>query len=447
MAELVGRRCARCSQVINTVAEAEFCPQCGRAVHIHCEPAGGPPDPRTACPVCGSDLSRSPTATLRLTELPAFPGDADSHRPEDEGTAFQRLLVAMTPRVYVTRALVAINVGVFVLMVASGVSAISPSGEDLVRWGADFGPKTLAGEWWRLLTATVVHVGVLHIAFNMWVLLAAGPLVERLLGNVGFLVLYVVAGLTGSVTSLLWNPMLVSAGASGAIFGLFGALVAVALRQRGSIPMEQVTQLRNSGLAFVAYNLVFGLFLPNIDVAAHLGGLAGGFLGGLVLRQPLRPEARAGRPVRNALLVGLGVVLILGGVFAVSARHADLVTVLAELDRFEAVEDQARGTLREAAERAERRELTDRAVADTVEREVLPEWKATRQRLAAVGHVPATLQAHVAGVLEYMRLREEGWELLVRGLREGNGEVIRQASERQAAADEVAKRLTDKAGK
>ncbi len=442
MAELVGQRCARCFQAITAVAEADLCPQCGRAVHIDCEPAGGPPDPRTACPVCGS----APTTRLRLTELSAFPGDADSDRPEDEGATFHRLLVGLTPRVYVTRALAAINVAVFVLMVASGVSAVSPSGEDLVRWGADFGPKTLAGEWWRLLTATFVHVGVLHIGFNMWVLLAAGPLVERLLGNVGFLVLYVVAGLTGSVASLLWNPMLVSAGASGAIFGLFGALVAVGLRQRGSIPMEQVTHLRNSGLAFVGYNLVFGLFLPNIDVAAHLGGLAGGFLGGLVLRQPLRPEARAGRPVRNALLVGVGVVLVVGGVLAVSARHADLVSLMAELDRFEAVEARSLETMQGLDERARRQNLTQAAVADIIEREVLPDWKASRQRLGAVDRVPADLRKRVAEILDYMRLREEGWDLLARGLRTGNDDTIRQARERQKAADEVAKRLTEKAG-
>jgi rhomboid protease GluP len=446
MAQIAGQRCLRCLEVIDTVLEGELCPQCGRAVHVRCEPAGLP-DPRTACPVCGGDPTRTGQATLRLTELPAFSGDADSARPDDEGTAFQRLLVALTPRVFVTKALVAINVAVFVLMVAAGTSAFKPSGEDLVRWGANFGPQTLAGEWWRLLTATFLHVGLLHLAFNMWVLFTGGPLVERLLGNVGFLLLYLVSGLVGSVASLLWNPMMVSAGASGAIFGVFGALVAVGLRQRGSVPMEQVERLRNSGLAFVGYNLVFGFFIPNIDVAAHLGGLAAGFLGGLVLRQPLRPEARRGRPVRNVFLVALGLVLVLGGVAAVSARHADLVAVVSELDRFEAMETRVLGTWNAAVTKSQKEQLTDAALADVVERDVLPEWRAARERLSGFKHVPARLQENLAALLDYMRLRQEGWEMIVPALREGDGEKVKQAVERQTMADAAAKQLTEKAGK
>jgi len=123
------------------------------------------------------------------------------------------------PRVFVTWVLIAINLAVFVLMVIRGVGLMDPSIDSLLKWGADFGPLTTHGQWWRMLTSTFVHVGILHIAMNMYILLVSGPFVERLYGNVGFAVLYLLSGLGGSLVSLAWHPMLVSAGASGAIFG------------------------------------------------------------------------------------------------------------------------------------------------------------------------------------------------------------------------------------
>ena len=110
-----------------------------------------------------------------------------------------------TPRAYVTPALVGVNVAVFVLMALSGVGLLSPRPLDLIRWGANFGPLTTHGEWWRLLTATFVHIGALHLLCNMWALWDVGVLMERLVGPAGLLVLYLLAGLAGSVASLSWH--------------------------------------------------------------------------------------------------------------------------------------------------------------------------------------------------------------------------------------------------
>ena len=95
----------------------------------------------------------------------------------------------------------------------------------VLEWGANFGPKTMDGQWWRLFTSMFLHFGIIHIGFNMWVLWNVGRLVERLVGNFGFALLYVVSGLLGSVASLAWNPTTISAGASGAVFGVVGALI------------------------------------------------------------------------------------------------------------------------------------------------------------------------------------------------------------------------------
>jgi rhomboid protease GluP len=371
--------------------------------------------------------------------------------PAEPLADFQRTLVGLTPHVYVTPVLIGLNVLVFVLMAVSGASPANPSIQDLLRWGANFGMKTTEGEWWRLLTCVFVHIGFVHLLSNMWALVTAGPLVERMLGNIGFLVLYVVAGLCGSLASLFWNPLLVSAGASGAIFGVYGGLLALLLLHGGSIPTKILTQLRNSGLGFVAFNLYLGLQVPNIDHAAHVGGLVGGFLGGLVLGQPITPEALARRPRRNVLTAGLGLVLVVAGFVVISAWHGDVVANLAnvqsELNRFESVERKALDTVNGAVAKSERQELTNAAFVDLLERDVLPPWKAQRERLAALKQLPAPLQSRIASFVQYMTLREEGWTLLVEAIREGSDDKVKQAMTKQKLADEAVKRLQGGNGK
>jgi rhomboid protease GluP len=367
--------------------------------------------------------------------------------PPDRLAEFHLTLASLTPRVYVTPVLIGINVLVFVLMSASGVSLTEPTIPDLLRWGADFGPSTTRGEWWRLLTCVFVHIGILHILLNMWVLTAAGPLVERMIGNAGFLVMYLVAGLCGSLASLFWNPLLVSAGASGAIFGVYGALVGILLREHQSVPTKALTQLRNSGLGFLGYNLLFGMMHARIDSAAHIGGLVAGFLCGLVQSQPFTPAALAGRTSRNFLVFGLGIVLVLGGMLGVHAKSADIAEVHTALEHFQTVEKKALETYNSAVSRAQRQELNDAAFADFIDREVLPPWRDSRERLAALKQIPAPLQSQIASILEYMRLRQEAWELVVQALREDNDDKARQAAEKQKLADAAAQRISNSGGK
>ncbi len=134
-------------------------------------------------------------------------------------------LQAITPAFIVTPILVGLNVLVFIAMVVSGVSFIEPDTGDLIRWGASFGPYTLGAQPWRAFTCMFVHIGILHLLFNMWCLWSLGLLAERLMGNWNFLLLYLLSGLGGSVFSLWLHPQLVTAGASGAIFGVAGGLV------------------------------------------------------------------------------------------------------------------------------------------------------------------------------------------------------------------------------
>jgi rhomboid protease GluP len=187
-------------------------------------------------------------------------------------------------REWATQALIAANVTVLALMVASGVDVLEPDTRSLLAWGANYAPLTVgAREWWRLFAAVFIHGGVIHLAFNMYALWMGGRLVERVFGHAGFVVLYAFAGIAGSVSSIVVHPSVPTVGASGAIFGVFGALLAFLLRRRTLLPSAALKRLRVAVLAMIVFNVLFGFAVPEIDQAGHLGGLLGGFLAGLAL--------------------------------------------------------------------------------------------------------------------------------------------------------------------
>jgi rhomboid protease GluP len=216
----------------------------------------------------------------------------------------------------VTQALLGINVAVFIAMVMGGVSPMEPTGQQLVGWGANFGPYTIGGQWWRLLTCVFVHIGVMHIALNMWCLWGLGRLAESVYDRWTFGGLYLITGLFASVASLFWRPVGVSAGASGAIFGIAGALISAFYLGEFSLPKTVVSGLLTSVLKFAGYNLVLGTFLGQTDNAAHVGGLVSGLiLGALIARLAPQRDAAGGR----VLILSFGVLLVLGG--AAWLRH------------------------------------------------------------------------------------------------------------------------------
>jgi membrane associated rhomboid family serine protease/Tfp pilus assembly protein PilF len=187
----------------------------------------------------------------------------------------------------VTQAIFGINVAVFIAMVlALGSSMLSnPSGQALVQWGANFGPLTMSGQWWRLLTCVFVHGGLLHIGFNMWCLWDLGRLAESVYGHWTFATVYFITGLSASLGSLVWNPSVLSVGASGAIFGIAGALIASFYLGEFSLPRDAMRGMLRSVVVFVGYNLFFGAVIARTDNAAHIGGLVMGLLlGALIAR-------------------------------------------------------------------------------------------------------------------------------------------------------------------
>jgi rhomboid protease GluP len=208
-----------------------------------------------------------------------------------------------------TQLLLGANVVVFLAMALASGSIMDFSGPVMVRFGANFGPFTLSGQWWRLLTYMFLHGGLMHIAFNMWCLWDLGGLCESLYGRWTFAAIYLITGIAGGLASMGWNPGVLSVGASGAIFGLAGALISSFYLGEFSVPRVAIQGTLRSLLFFVGFNVLFGSMVSGIDNACHAGGLVSGLiLGALIARAAPQPD----KPLRRAGIL-LFMVLILGG--------------------------------------------------------------------------------------------------------------------------------------
>ena len=203
-----------------------------------------------------------------------YESDEYDHQPEPYVP-----MPELVRRPYLTYALLAINVVVF------GLAQLAGGTEDpdvLLDFGAMFGPLISEGEYWRLFTAMFLHSGFMHLGFNALGLFIFGQTVERAYGHERFFLVYILAGLAGSVTSYLFNSIAIAAGASGAIFGVVGALAAYFVIQRKTFGKHAQQSLIGVGV-IVAINVFIGLTTPGIDNWAHGGGLVAGFVLGLTL--------------------------------------------------------------------------------------------------------------------------------------------------------------------
>ncbi|OYU97391.1 MAG: rhomboid family intramembrane serine protease [Bacteroidetes bacterium B1(2017)] len=187
---------------------------------------------------------------------------------------------------FITPLLIYANLAVYLAMFFAGFGFISFKAQDLLTWGANYGPLTLNGEWWRLVSSTFLHGGLMHLAANMYGLLFVGIFLEPLLGRTRFLLFYLVTGILASCASLWWYDATISVGASGAIFGLYGIFLALLLTK--VFTPEFAKSFLISTVVFVGFNLLMG-FAGGIDNAAHIGGLVSGFIIGLIFRATLKP--------------------------------------------------------------------------------------------------------------------------------------------------------------
>ena len=225
-----------------------------------------------------------------------------AQRGEEGGDAIQPVMAAPWVQregsVSLTQVILGANVMVFIAMVAASGPSMDFTGQVMVHFGANFGPYTLSGQWWRLLTYMFLHGGFFHIAMNMWCLWNLGALCESLYGRFTYAAIYLITGVAGGLASVGWNPSVLSVGASGAIFGLTGALIASFYLGEFSLSGISIKGTLSSLLFFAGFSLFLGKVVPGIDNACHVGGLVSGLiLGALIaLAAPDRdkPMARIG---------------------------------------------------------------------------------------------------------------------------------------------------------
>ncbi len=231
-------------------------------------------------------------------------------------------------------AIAALNVGLFLLMVLSGVAVLTPAAGQLIAWGANVPALSLIGQPWRLLTSMFIHVGLLHLVLNTYLLVVLGEFAEKTLGHLRFALVYLIAGLFGSLASAFWHAshkvsetisvgagqtftierlqLAVGAGASGALMGIAGAVLAHLMVAHARKERHADISMRGPLAQTIAINLGLGFMIPMVDNACHVGGLLAGALLGALFALPGPGTRRAARAaVTSAIVAASGVLLYL----------------------------------------------------------------------------------------------------------------------------------------
>jgi rhomboid protease GluP len=329
-------------------------------------------------------------------------------RPECE--EFLAALKTRTPIAFVTPALAALNVAIFAAMLFGAGTLSDP--ETLIGSGASFGPRTTNGEWWRLGTAMFIHSGMLHLLVNVITLVQIGFILERMVGPLVFVAAYVAAGIFAGLVNLSALPMGATGGASGAIFGLYGLLLASTiwgLLQRSSvrIPLTMLKRIAPATAIFVLYNVMS----DDIALSAELtGGVAGLALGIIAAR-----GLDAGQSRTRLVAATMGAALVFAVAAAVPLRG--ITDARSEISRVVTIEDSTVSVYEEALERFKKGRITAEALAQLIDRAIIPELQAADARLQALDRVPQEQQPLVATAEEYVRLRSDSWRFRAEGLR------------------------------
>ena len=336
-------------------------------------------------------------------------------------------------RTPVTAALLVGNLAVFVAMLGHGAALWHTPNDVQLAWGANFGPATRDGEWWRLGTAMFVHFGIVHLAINMWALWDSCRFVERLYGHGRFLVIYGAGGMAGSLFSLLAHgDNAVSGGASGAIFSAYGALLVWLWRERRQIQPVEFRWLFGGAAAFAAVTIVMGLLIQGIDNAAHLGGLACGALAGRALARPLSaqsPAPGAGRWVAAIAFVGV-VIAVVAVLPAPAYRWQEEQKARTEIREFLADERRIAERWRTIFDPGDARGVSFEALAARINSEVTSEYRDSFEQLSALNLDPAAPSASTLEILKrYSRMRGDASHALAEALLQNDPQRVREALE------------------
>jgi len=342
---------------------------------------------------------------------------------------FEEFLRARGGKPLVTPLLAALNVLVFMLMLLGGAL---DDAQGLIGWGGNIATHTTNGEWWRLLGSTFIHGSLFHLLATLAGLVPLGVILERALGRLTFAAIYLASGMLASVVAL-WTtePTAVSVGASGAVFGIYGLLLASLVwyfvnRPEEKIAIPAITLKRlGAGAAFFVF---YSLGSDALGATAEFAGLAAGFAGGLMVAKNVSRE-KAGAP-STGLAAAAAVVITVACAFPVRG----VTDVRPDLVRLAALEQRTAGDYDKAVVQYRGGTITEDALIKMIDRTIIPELRAVREHLAALHGVPTDQAPLVAAASEYCQLREQSWRRRAEGLHKLNSRVLRQADEEERAA-------------
>jgi membrane associated rhomboid family serine protease len=331
-------------------------------------------------------------------------------RPRPELETYYGALSARMPRVVATPALIAINVLVFFGLLF-GAGSMGDS-QTLLKWGANYGPVTTNLGWWRLFTGMFVNPGLFQLLVAMLCLWQIGGVVERLIGRAAMCGVYVAGGVSGALLSVSSRPLVTAYGASASIFALYGLLVSSTLWTL--MPPNELSMPRLAAKRFVpgaVLFFLFSLFNDGLTFGADVAALIIGLIAGAVLAW----GALEGPPQPQRLMTTFGAAMAAAIAFAVPMRG--ITDARPEIARLVATEDETVGAYKAAVEGSRRGKTSAEAMAQLIERTIMPELQAAESRLKALNHVPDEQHVLVANAEEYLRLRRESWRLRADGLR------------------------------
>jgi membrane associated rhomboid family serine protease len=339
---------------------------------------------------------------------------------------FDAALRARTRWTFVTPALLAVFVVIYILMTIGGGDVNDE--QRLIHWGGSIGPRTTNGEWWRLATAMFVHWGLLHFVAEAVGLAKVGRLVERLVGPAAFAFVFFAAGLVSGLRELSVSPVAVTAGAAGGVFGVYGLLLAIcawgwAGRSPLTIPLAALKSLCPGVVVFLAYHVTANGFMTEPMTWGLTVGLAGGGILGFGIG--------AHKPPVRRLCTSMAATLALIVLFAAPLRG--MADVSREMASVIELETRTAAAYDKEVAQFRKGRVTAEALADMAEG-IESDIRATRASLAAITNVPSEQKPIVTDALEYLRLREESWRLRVEGLRMGRMQTLQRADRVESAA-------------
>jgi rhomboid protease GluP len=339
----------------------------------------------------------------------------------------------------VTTFLIASNLLVAIAMLLVGAGLWHSSSAVQMAWGANFGPATKDGEWWRLGTAMFLHFGVVHLAMNMLALWDSGRLAERIFGPARFAAIYFGSGLAGNLLSLIvQGDRAVSGGASGAIFGIYGAFLVYLLHERRRLHPGDFRWMFWGAAAFSGITLTLGFLIPGIDNAAHVGGLVTGATAGFVLLKPVagKDPSFPGKQRMVAAAFGLVVAALVASIPDPLYRWSEEQAARGEIREFIGEDARINARLRSILKEGRTGGASFEQLAGRIETEVAEPYEQSFEQLSALRVGPGVPSAAALDQLRrYAEARRDASHALAEGVRKNDPRQIRDAlsSARQAA--------------